>query len=141
MDSKWCITNTFSFQYCYKIVNGWYGVHKFQNTIRAIITILHLSSYVNIFFSKITMSNKKKVDRDVDLIRICDIVDNAKFNMATRTNNKFWFAEPWPFIIQNLLSGLKFNMVWMILGWSSHNILDFCANQKSKMAVTTKVMT
>jgi hypothetical protein len=25
----------------------------------------------------------------------------------------------------------------MILGWSSHKILDFCADQKSKMAVTT----
>ena len=117
-------------------MNGWYGVHQLQKTIRAIITTLHLSWYVNIF-SEITRPNEKKVDRDVDLIRICDIVDNAKFNMAIRANNTFWLAEPWCFIIQNLLSGLKFNMVWMILGWSSHKILDFCADQKSKMAVTT----
>jgi hypothetical protein len=57
--------------------------------VRAIITTLHLSSYVNIFFSEITRPNEKKVDRDVDLIRICDIVDNAKFNMAIGANNTF----------------------------------------------------
>jgi hypothetical protein len=49
---------------------------------------LHLSWYINIF-SEITRPNEKKVDRDVDLIRICDIVDNAKFNMAIRANNTF----------------------------------------------------
>jgi len=34
--------------------------------------------------------------------------------------------------------GLKFNMMSMILEWSFYKVFDFCTNQKSKMATTTR---